>query len=850
MPLLPSSPTVLYHCPCYNPSSSSSRTSATAPFSTPHHHHHPPPPTLSKPSLYSHQPLESLYFCDECEQLRCNRCVTIDISSYFCPNCLFEVPAASVKAEKNRCARNCFLCPSCTHTLSVVATDPPQDPDPASTSASLGEPPYYLSCSFCKWDSKAVGLTFDKPTGLSLQLQRREDNSPDVLELERLKDHFDPFIRSQTQALTTSNSGLPSSSSSIAPPGSDNNLVNATDSANRKAGRGSQATLAASAAALKSSKLLKDIPSLAGSRYLSGVSSASRSNAAAKEVKEEIRPYQALTSWDSGRTEGDQKGILARREDFRKDYLLHFQGADEKISGLRQRWTSPWDQPVRTSDVKPIRVPLKSKQSKRCPACRHIIIKPDIKAASNRFKIKLVAQNFLPEIRFNLAPVQPDWTSSTSQSGGRLSRRTSTLGLGGGGVSGSASSLRRRPQSVLGSVNLSSSNTNASTNIGASNVGGVDGSDSQDSESLLIPGRKYVFHSTFTNPLDDPMVVRIQVVKPGKVSGGGGEVGEGSSERAHSHVRTSSSGGGSGGALWSVIPSTTTFTVNAFNEVWELEEEEEEGGGEEGQEEGEEDEDQRDEEEAEEEEGEDGFQDVSSDQDGHRHHHHRPRVGDSVTGGGGGSGYKRSRVSIGGTSRRKRKNEGIVKRKGHHTTISFQLELAKQAKGDVEFQLLVNFTYQPEGGSGGGSGGGGGSRQSSDGPNASASTSSSGRSLSFNTSIWLGRCLEPGGGGPTSSGGTDRRTITTAMLGKRTSLLNLMGSTTTNSTIKPNVENPSSGTRADNVPEEEEEEEEVKVDLRGPSNQDKGPARVHQHVDTTTVDLPRDQGNMSTFDLT
>lgn len=76
-------PSVRYHCPCLS----------NSPF--------PPPPHLAS-SSYSFHPLHELFFCEECDAVRCNRCVTVEVSSYYCPNCLFEVPSASVRAEKNR----------------------------------------------------------------------------------------------------------------------------------------------------------------------------------------------------------------------------------------------------------------------------------------------------------------------------------------------------------------------------------------------------------------------------------------------------------------------------------------------------------------------------------------------------------------------------------------------------------------------------------------------------------------------------------------------------------------------------------------------------------------------------
>jgi dynactin 4 len=160
-------PSVLYHCPCLS----------SSPI--------PPPPHLPS-SSYSFHPLHTLFFCEECDAVRCNRCVSVEVSGYYCPNCLFEVPSASVRAEKNRfvdalkklvgagilqqdrCARNCFMCPNCRNTLSVVPSDPPDAGDGRTVPIStVGEPPFFLYCSHCRWDSAEVGITFEKPTGLA-----------------------------------------------------------------------------------------------------------------------------------------------------------------------------------------------------------------------------------------------------------------------------------------------------------------------------------------------------------------------------------------------------------------------------------------------------------------------------------------------------------------------------------------------------------------------------------------------------------------------------------------------------------------------------------------------------------
>src|SRR5882672_4243255 len=53
-------------------------------------------------SNYSLYPLEHLLYCEDCHQIRCPRCVLDEIVTWYCPNCLFEVPSSTVKTEGNR----------------------------------------------------------------------------------------------------------------------------------------------------------------------------------------------------------------------------------------------------------------------------------------------------------------------------------------------------------------------------------------------------------------------------------------------------------------------------------------------------------------------------------------------------------------------------------------------------------------------------------------------------------------------------------------------------------------------------------------------------------------------------
>ena len=51
---------------------------------------------------YSLYPLDHLFYCEICAQIRCQRCLVDEVVTWFCPNCLFEVPGGTVRGEGNR----------------------------------------------------------------------------------------------------------------------------------------------------------------------------------------------------------------------------------------------------------------------------------------------------------------------------------------------------------------------------------------------------------------------------------------------------------------------------------------------------------------------------------------------------------------------------------------------------------------------------------------------------------------------------------------------------------------------------------------------------------------------------
>ncbi|GAA6002447.1 hypothetical protein JCM10207_001126 [Rhodosporidiobolus poonsookiae] len=433
----------LFHCTC------------TAPFTQTR----PPSDALSS---FQHHPLSDLLFCEDCDAIRCDSCASCEIACYFCPNCLFEVPSASVRGEKNRCARNCFQCPQCDHTASVVASDPDPSIPLNTAAASVGEPPYFLTCNFCGWDSKSVGITFEKPTGLALQLQKSEEPTAELLEFDHLKDHLEPFLR-RSQAHAGSHA-----------PGH---------------AHGAGASSSSSAAHGASAQLFRDIPGLSSSRYgagLFGTSSRARAAHDAGTAVDELEKYRSLYEARGGGTGSrDKENKRARTApvptgagvDREADLVKAMREMTdlEEVASVDQRWVTSWKPPLLSRDLRPLRTPLQAKRSKRCPVCKHILIKPEQKSSSTRYKIKLVAANYLPSVTLH----------------------------------------RRQPTSIGSRLSAIAAGT---ASRGSRSRGGRSGESSAaggGEDEPLRPGRTYTFELSFTNPLYEPIHVRLAVARPG-----------------------------------------------------------------------------------------------------------------------------------------------------------------------------------------------------------------------------------------------------------------------------------------------------------------------------------------------
>ncbi|PSR78179.1 hypothetical protein PHLCEN_2v7511 [Hermanssonia centrifuga] len=434
------------------------------------------------------------------------------------------------------------MCPNCKNTLTVVPSDPPETDDGRASSlvvSTIGEPPFFLYCNHCRWDSAEVGITFEKPTGLAAQLQKFEDSAPEALEFERLKEHFEPFLRAS-----------PSTSGHAA--SSHHTHVNPITAA-------------------ASSALARDIPGVAKYTPHASALSRSRSGRDKSATRNEIPDYRARVEVG---TTGTAFGGGAEVD---AEFVRHLETEGE-VATLDQRWTNSWTTSLRTSDLKPLRIPLHSKKSKRCPHCRHILIKPEQKAQSVRYKIKLVAANYLPAITVSLPHAKAAL---------EMMKRSSALGKSSSGVE-----------------------KEADTNGGS-----------------MLAGKTYPFHLSFTNPLYDPIQVRVHVQRTAPPAVGSSQaVEQGQVEKAPARRPP-----------FAVTLPSGPIPVAAFAEAWEYEDDE------------------------------DMFGLDDEDFDGRRD-----------------QGRGRARTV------------GVLERRANVTVIGGEVVIAKEAKGNIKFNMLVSYTYRSD----------------------------------------------------------------------------------------------------------------------------------------------------------
>ncbi|PNP37829.1 hypothetical protein TGAMA5MH_10314 [Trichoderma gamsii] len=327
-------------------------------------------------SNYSLYPLEYLLYCEDCQQIRCPRCVTEESVTYYCPNCLFEVPSSNLRSEGNRCTRSCYQCPVCIGPLQVGAIQPTTDanllPTQYQTNPTGG--PYALFCQYCNWTSTEIGIEFDRPSGIYNQLSKINNGGKPKLTLRDVKDRR--------------------KDNPDEPPVPDDQVDADLQFANLKA--------------FYQSRLSETNTSIRGLPLHDGLGFSSPAALTRIMSLYTGRGHQGRLQQGPAdimrEALGTNDGLKIANLDESKEIKKLISGGWDATASLEQR--KEQTEPIQFEDeLRPIAYLLRSKRSKRCPACRHIISKPEAKVTSTRFKIRLVAKSYIPTI--TIRPLNP-----------------------------------------------------------------------------------------------------------------------------------------------------------------------------------------------------------------------------------------------------------------------------------------------------------------------------------------------------------------------------------------------------------------------------------------------------------
>lgn len=258
---------------------------------------------------------------------------------------------------------------------------------PGESSGPTG--PYLLSCSYCDWSSLDVGIELSKPNKITEQLnrirKRNRNGSPkresslaslpeatssrENLEVEAPQNRDDLFSN-LTNFYKTQLSG--SSGANPSNPFGDSNY-------------GSPSNLAR-------------IMSMYGGSL----------PAALKKAREKPQPMREALSPAEGlslSSAGDEHAVI---QNLRSMELDGTSSADQRVS-------HPYNQDSRfLNELWPVATLLRTRRSKRCRACRQILLRPEPKLSSTKYKIRLLALNHIP--RLSLRPFSSPSAPSTSVS--------------------------------------------------------------------------------------------------------------------------------------------------------------------------------------------------------------------------------------------------------------------------------------------------------------------------------------------------------------------------------------------------------------------------------------------------
>ena len=219
-----------------------------------------------------------------------------------------------------------------------------------------------LQCQYCEWSTADLGIRFSRPTKITEQLQK--------------------FRKSRTSKPAEV------STASTAASGGDDPFAALTAFYKQQLNESGDAQTPYGGSPYSSPANLARIMSIYGGL----------SHTALKKNREKPQPMREAGNVTEGLltyTADSEDGSLSRLEE----------AAWEETTTQDQQQSAPVNNDARFADqLWPVATPLRTRRGKRCSTCRQIIARTDPKISNLRYRIRLLAMNFVP--RLNMSPLQ------------------------------------------------------------------------------------------------------------------------------------------------------------------------------------------------------------------------------------------------------------------------------------------------------------------------------------------------------------------------------------------------------------------------------------------------------------
>ncbi|VVT46029.1 uncharacterized protein SAPINGB_P001011 [Magnusiomyces paraingens] len=399
------------------------------------HTHAPKRPRSAIPASiwdpFSRHKVETLYFCELCQEIRCPRCVDEEILCLYCPVCLFEVTPSTARAEGNRCPRNCFKCPKCSTSVNPRPITGTVSNSSLLTSDVVSQgsaPAYSLACTYCSWTSDMSELVTPEKIGHGVVFHRGKTVRQQLSGVEgrlqsditkRFQDlrnfYFQKSLEEGTRAAIIDdelfNGGRLRNIARYkevdqGPGGSPTRA----GSGNNSSGSNTSSLLAVNSSKARSfaevlEKRIQERNQIDNSAEIYGNM---------EEVDESTDRYEASIRSSQITDTFNQYRRLQLDQDGENGI-----GVSPNIPACQIKGTIDVSQPphiVRDPlDIKqslPVSQPLHSKRIKLCTACRRVLAKPDLKPTSIRFKKRFMAYDYIPGLRISEYPSKSGFPKS------------------------------------------------------------------------------------------------------------------------------------------------------------------------------------------------------------------------------------------------------------------------------------------------------------------------------------------------------------------------------------------------------------------------------------------------------